>query len=245
VPALLRGKDEMNEQDRMNRLPIGKIDLSPTEKILGLKAGELEQKIKALTARCPICKGEREVYVGSSCPDDEGFELCPACGGTGKLPTPEEIAALRRESQRMEGDLQAAEGELAMWKEQFGANALGVEQNVTAIGPGAARLSAWIDASYGEIHSEVHARRRVDKLMEECGEVGQALGGWFGENPRKGVTHTREDVLKELLDVALTALGAWESLTGNTGGSGNALQEHVVSRLARVGLLAPAAGGEA
>lgn len=107
-----------------------------------------------------------------------------------------------------------------------------------------ALLSEWIDQSYFDDRdsgilpgSELHVRRRVDKIMEEAGEVGQALGGWFGENPRKGFTHTRTDVLKELLDVAVTALGAYESMTGNRGESEDALREHIGAVLDRVGIV--------
>lgn len=99
-------------------------------------------------------------------------------------------------------------------------------------------LSAWIDGSYPPemIGTELHTRRRVDKLMEETGEVGQAVGGFYGENPRKGQTHTRSDILSELLDVAVTALGAYESLTGNTGEAMDDLEIHMRRLLSRVGL---------
>lgn len=36
-----------------------------------------------------------------------------------------------------------------------------------------------------------------------------------GQNPRKGVTHTREDVADELCDVAITALTALASVVDN------------------------------
>lgn len=102
-----------------------------------------------------------------------------------------------------------------------------------------ATLSEWIDQSYPPdmLGTELHVRRRVDKLMEETGEVGQAVGGWYGENPRKGVTHNRAHVLAELLDVAVTALGTYESLTGNTGLSGPALDAKMTGLLERVGLV--------
>lgn len=100
-----------------------------------------------------------------------------------------------------------------------------------------AKLSAWIDGSYpADLDPEAHIRRRVDKLMEEVGEVGEAVGGMFGENPRKGFTHTRADVLAELLDVMVTAAGAYESLTGNKGTAMQALDTHVRRLLVRVGL---------
>lgn len=49
---------------------------------------------------------------------------------------------------------------------------------------------------------------RLMKLVEEAGEVMQAYIGMTGQNPRKGVTHTREDVAAELCDVILTAVVA-------------------------------------
>lgn len=103
-----------------------------------------------------------------------------------------------------------------------------------------ARLSQWIDDSYPtDIGAELHARRRIDKLMEECGEVGQALSGWFGENPRKGFTHTIDDVLAELLDVMVTAAGAYESFTGNRGIVLDRLDAKMDGLLTRVGLNQP------
>lgn len=54
---------------------------------------------------------------------------------------------------------------------------------------------------------------RVLKLSEEVGEVAQAVIGATGQNPRKGVTHTWEDVQGELCDVAITALVALRTLT--------------------------------
>lgn len=64
---------------------------------------------------------------------------------------------------------------------------------------------------------EAVLRRRIDKIGTEFGEVLEALNGWVGENPRKGVTHDRADVLDELLDVAACALGAYEHVDGFQG----------------------------
>ncbi len=54
------------------------------------------------------------------------------------------------------------------------------------------------------------------KLSEEVGEVAQAVIGVTGQNPRKGVTHTWEDVQGELCDVAISALVALRTLTPDT-----------------------------
>lgn len=108
---------------------------------------------------------------------------------------------------------------------------------MTALSESVRRLSSWIDDSYpAGIDQELHLRRRIGKLMEETGETAQALGGYTGENPRKGLTHTREDVMKELLDVAVTALGAWEHMDGNRGNSDLAVTVHLDFLLNRVGL---------
>ena len=50
---------------------------------------------------------------------------------------------------------------------------------------------------------------RTAKVGEEAGEVMEAMIGLNNQNPRKGTTHSREDVSYELLDVAVAALGAW------------------------------------
>ncbi|MGK5740524.1 MazG-like family protein [Micromonospora sp. URMC 103] len=69
---------------------------------------------------------------------------------------------------------------------------------------------AWLDAANGTGDAELTCR--LLKLTEEAGEVAGAWIGLLGQNPRKGVTHTREDVAAELADVAFTALVAIESL---------------------------------
>lgn len=65
------------------------------------------------------------------------------------------------------------------------------------------------------------------KLSEEAGEVAEAVIGATGQNPRKGVTHTWDDVQAELCDVVITALVALRMLTPDT-------QEVFTRHLARV-----------
>jgi len=70
-------------------------------------------------------------------------------------------------------------------------------------------ISEAISRSYPTgLDAEAHTWRRLMKVAEEVGEVTEALFGYLGENPRKGHTHTIEDLSSELLDVALAALGA-------------------------------------
>ncbi|AOW86677.1 MazG-like family protein [Streptomyces olivaceus] len=54
---------------------------------------------------------------------------------------------------------------------------------------------------------------RMLKLSEEVGEVAEAVIGATGQNPRKGVTHTWQDVEAELCDVVITAMVALRTLT--------------------------------
>ena len=53
---------------------------------------------------------------------------------------------------------------------------------------------------------------RVLKVAEEAGEAAAAWIGATGQNPRKGVTHSRADVAAELADVVIAALVAVASL---------------------------------
>jgi hypothetical protein len=91
-----------------------------------------------------------------------------------------------------------------------------------------AKLSQWIDDANKHRDSEAITWGRLAKVSEEAGEVIAAWIGVTSQNPRKGVTHTRDDVLKELLDTAVTALAAYEHMTGNHGESIQALFSHIL-----------------
>lgn len=101
-----------------------------------------------------------------------------------------------------------------------------------------AHLSDWIDEGNVGRHPEAAAWGRVAKIGEEFGEVIEAFIGATGQNPRKGYTHTTDDVRKELLDVAVTALAAYEHLTGNVGRAMPAFRAHVIAVFERATVLA-------
>jgi len=82
-----------------------------------------------------------------------------------------------------------------------------VDDTIWALVPAARR---WLDAANGADDAELSCR--MLKVAEEAGEVASAWIGLRGQNPRKGVTHTKEDVAAELADVVITALVAIESL---------------------------------
>ncbi|MGV9253754.1 MazG-like family protein [Streptomyces sp. NPDC003697] len=87
--------------------------------------------------------------------------------------------------------------------------------------PQAAPADVWtsVDALWAWLETDQpHGGReglllRMLKLSEEVGEAAQAVIGATGQNPRKGTSHTWEDVQAELCDVVITALVALRTLT--------------------------------
>ena len=74
------------------------------------------------------------------------------------------------------------------------------------------KLVTWLDDE-SPTSPEVARLLRVLKITEEAGEVAEAVHGVTGGNPRKGASHTWEDVQKELCDVILTSMVALKTLT--------------------------------
>lgn len=72
-------------------------------------------------------------------------------------------------------------------------------------------ITRWLDESNPTSQHEDSIR--VLKLLEEAGEAAAAYIGMVGQNPRKGITHSLEDLLNELADVAVTALCAIQHFT--------------------------------
>jgi NTP pyrophosphatase (non-canonical NTP hydrolase) len=80
----------------------------------------------------------------------------------------------------------------------------------TRIWAAIAASRAWLDDHNGTAEPELGLR--ILKIVEEAGEAAAAWIGALGQNPRKGVTHDRQNVADELGDVAFTALVAAASL---------------------------------
>jgi NTP pyrophosphatase (non-canonical NTP hydrolase) len=96
-------------------------------------------------------------------------------------------------------------------------------------------ISAALDAQRPDLaRTELALWRRVTKVCEESGEVWRALSGYVAENPRKGQTHTLDDLRGELLDTAAAALCAWAHVNGNVGDPLGALLAHVAGTAARL-----------
>lgn len=89
--------------------------------------------------------------------------------------------------------------------------------SIEEAGARVAALSHWMDEYLADRHPEALTWHRVVKVCEEAGEVVEAMIGYTGGNPRKGYDKIADDVIEELLDVAVAALGAVEHLTDNTG----------------------------
>lgn len=80
----------------------------------------------------------------------------------------------------------------------------------------AGKTHAWIRRSDRERSSEnfrADRHLRLMKVFEEAGEAAQALIGVEGQNPRKGVTHSKADVASELCDVIIAAVVAMHDYT--------------------------------
>jgi NTP pyrophosphatase (non-canonical NTP hydrolase) len=95
----------------------------------------------------------------------------------------------------------------------------------------------WLDAANGR--SEHQTAMQILKITEEAGEAAAAYIGMTGQNPRKGVTHTREDLADELCDVAITALVALATVTGDADTGRAALNHHIAKRGPRLAALMP------
>ncbi|MFE6780182.1 MazG-like family protein [Streptomyces sp. NPDC057702] len=93
---------------------------------------------------------------------------------------------------------------------------------------------AWLDAANAPREPGQETTLRLLKLAEETGEVMNAYIGLTGQNPRKGVTHGRDEVAAELCDVILTAAVALHAFSDDPAAT---LAAHVrdVTRRTRTG----------
>ncbi|WP_030236673.1 MazG-like family protein [Streptomyces sp. NRRL S-350] len=95
-------------------------------------------------------------------------------------------------------------------------------------------LVGWLDDAVpaGMSRSEVQLLR-ILKITEEAGEVAEAVTGAMGGNPRKGRSHTWEDVQEELADVVVTAMVALHTVSGD---GETALNDRLRRLVSRAGL---------
>ncbi|WP_255946952.1 MazG-like family protein [Streptomyces odontomachi] len=89
-------------------------------------------------------------------------------------------------------------------------------------------LIAWLDGANGRDRQEITLR--MMKLAEEVGEVTQAWIGFTGQNPRKGHSHSLDDVRDELCDVIITAAVALGTVTDDPGAVLDAALQRIAAR---------------
>ena len=92
----------------------------------------------------------------------------------------------------------------------------------------AGRLTEWL--------GDVPVEAQLLKLAEEVGEVAEAYLGLNGFNRRKGVSHTRDDLMGEVADVIITASIALVRLAGGPEAARDTFGAHLNGVLARCGL---------
>ncbi|ONK13109.1 MazG-like family protein [Streptomyces sp. MP131-18] len=68
------------------------------------------------------------------------------------------------------------------------------------------RLAARLEHHSSALPAEQRRLLQILKITEEAGEVAEAVFGATGQNPRKGHTHTWQDVEAEVCDVIITAM---------------------------------------
>ena len=92
-----------------------------------------------------------------------------------------------------------------------------------ALSPAAALIVREVDAHLDATTAQPYKDQplagdwaRVTKVCEEAGEVWQALSKLTGENSRKGVCGTEDELLGELADTAMAAMCAIQHLTKDT-----------------------------
>lgn len=99
-------------------------------------------------------------------------------------------------------------------------------------------ISHWIDNDpvNRDRDPEALSWHRVTKVCEEAGEVWAEWLRFVGGNPRKEPSTSPEAVIKELLDVAVSALCGVEHLIGHTGKSVQMMDEKLDFVVNRAGL---------
>lgn len=94
----------------------------------------------------------------------------------------------------------------------------------------AGQAARWLAATNGT--GPHQTAMQLMKITEEAGEVTSAYIGMTGQNPRKGITHTSDDVAAELCDVILAAATALHAFTDDPNGVLEAHATRVGARIA-------------
>lgn len=94
------------------------------------------------------------------------------------------------------------------------------ENEYTPLVEAVRNISKLLDQSHLDEPSwELRTRRRIDAIIEDVDDVMGALRDVVADTPRKARTHDTEELLDALMDVAISTLGVYESLTAHEGRS--------------------------
>lgn len=102
-----------------------------------------------------------------------------------------------------------------------------------------AEVNYWLDSDMTDEYRAqplAHRIMRTTKVCEEAGEVWRALSAATGENPRKGVCGTDDDVNRELADICSAALCAIQHRTGDVAATWAFLVEAFAVAHSRIGM---------
>lgn len=89
-------------------------------------------------------------------------------------------------------------------------------------------LDQWLDDKVGPEYQEDRLAQdwaRISKIGEELGETIQAFIGFTAQNPRKGFTHTQQQVLDEIADTVFTGILAIQHFTKDRDATVEILEE--------------------
>ncbi|AZM47391.1 hypothetical protein DMB38_17735 [Streptomyces sp. WAC 06738] len=76
------------------------------------------------------------------------------------------------------------------------------------------RLCAWLDDE-SPVQGRTGRLLRILEVGEAYGEVAASVHGLMGADPRKGKTHTIDDVCAALCEVIVTSMVALASISGD------------------------------
>lgn len=166
---------------------------------------DLKQRLDERLAEpeaCPACEGDGEVSHGScSIPDCEHAEDCSTCGGSGKLPTPEEIAELREECESVRGDLVATEAELAAYKDRDSERPHPFDERVAAAVPDHLVLN--VQKAHAAIMTTAKERDDARAEVERMRPLCEAAIAW--SRAIYGERHPYEVPLEAAVDAYVAA----------------------------------------
>ena len=127
----------------------------------------------------------------------------------GKVDGPTTVADVGADAERALAEIRA---EVETWKAAVDAG-MAADADTAVVG-GVLDVVKLADSWLSTYHrvDDREITMRLLKVTEEAGEAAAAWIGATGQNPRKGITHTRADVAAELADVVVAALVAVASL---------------------------------